>query len=62
MKMDLRKPIYSRDVLKTVTLADFALFLRNSHFFMKKLKFQKKHFARTEKTENHEITHFCNTP
>ena len=22
----------------------------------------EKHFARTEKTGNHEITHFCNTP
>ena len=50
--MDLQIPIYSRDQVKTATLAIFH-FSEKFNFFTKRLKFHKNHFAKTEKTENH---------
>ena len=63
MKMDLQKPIYSRDVVKTVTWADFSLFSEEFPLFYEKVEIPEKIISqKTEKPENHENLNFCNTP
>ena len=49
MKMDIRKPIYSRDQVKVTTLVILSLFSEEFYFFTKKLDFQKNIISQNRK-------------
>ena len=63
MKMNPQNRLYSRDQVKVATLVIFFTFSEKFQFILQKTEFpQKIILQKTEKTENHENTHFSNTP